>query len=199
MGTPLYPSIFQLYIALYDGGFIPTGHDVWVALGNQKTGAEFNLSEKLTEVKNIEEGTEGAVISEQPLTAKLFLVDLDLTKLQGFRLAVTFDELTEEFQNVGTFDELAEICNLEGYNVDENTIGTITNVIGVRISECIIRLHPVEHGAVYDQDIIITHAIINKKFNKKGVVGEQAVLEFEVLGMNDDNDPEQKLVIGWGG
>ncbi len=196
MGTPLYPSIFQLYIALYDDGFIPTDHDLWVALGNQKTGVEFNYSEKNAEVKTIEDGIDGAVCSEHPLMAKLFLVDLDLTKLQGFRLAVSFDAMGQ-FQNAPTFDELAEICNLQGYNVDENTIGTITNKIGINIAECIIRLHPVERGALYDQDIIITHAVINKKFDKKGIIGEQAVLEFEVLGMSDSLD--QKLIIGWGG
>jgi len=176
MSTPIMLSNLQCYIAAYAGGTLPSTASDYKALGDSKSAAEISYEEKYSEVKTIESGNEAvkAVMDTQTVMGKITVSDLTLAKLEHW---------------AGT------VQNFDGMAVS-NSIGTVTNKVGQTVSEYIIRLHPVENVADYSLDIIITKAIINKKFEKKGAVGDQASVILDFKGMWDDAATPKKLVIG---
>ena len=71
---------------------------------------------------------------------------------------------------------------------------SVTNAIGRNVTEYIIRLHPVEELTSTALDLIITRAVINKKFEKKGTAGDQASVILDFKGLWDANS--KKTIVG---
>ena len=138
--------------------------------------------------------TSGSLVSGKRYTITTFVAGDDFAKCSNVDSVI----ISGRMNTTGCIFEAAGTAPTTWTNSSSITLTpkvlSVTNAIGRNVTEYIIRLHPVEELTSTALDLIITRAVINKKFEKKGTAGDQASVILDFKGLWDANS--KKTIVG---